>query len=448
MQKKTDEFMHSKFTNEDLYTWMINKFSTTYFQSYNLAYDAAKKAEQCFRYELGLSDSSYVQFGYWDSMKKGLLSGESLMYNLKQMEMAYYEKNKREYELTKYVSLSQLDAVALLQLKETGQCFINLPEEIFDMDYPGHYFRRIKSVSLSIPCVAGPYTTIGATLTLMNNTLRIDGTSVSDAKKYPRKSVNGIPADDPRFRDSGGTSQSIVLSHAQSDSGLFELNFRDERYLPFEGTGAISKWHLQFPFANTKNKSGTKVNTLLQQFDYDTISDVIIQLKYTAREGGDALKANASDNLVNNINKMLVSLKDTGLSQLFSLKHEFPTEWYAFLNQPDANTGDQTCAIQIDSNRLPFFVTQVNAKITNISLYADAINPIPQLHVTSPGNITNNNFSFAANPSFGTLLVGNPMPQPWGNNTLGLWKIIKPGSTTLTSNDIKDMYVLIKYSVA
>ena len=34
--------------------------------------------------------------------------------------------------------------------------------------------------------------------------------------------------------------QSIVTSHGQNDSGLFELNFRDERYLPFEGAGAIS----------------------------------------------------------------------------------------------------------------------------------------------------------------------------------------------------------------
>ena len=70
------------------------------------------------------------------------------MYNLKQMEMAFYERNKREYELTKHISLAQLDASALLQLKETGQCFIRLPEELFDIDYPGHYFRRIKIYEL------------------------------------------------------------------------------------------------------------------------------------------------------------------------------------------------------------------------------------------------------------------------------------------------------------
>jgi hypothetical protein len=39
--------------------------------------------------------------------------------------------------------------------------------------------------------------------------------------------------------------QSIATSSGQADSGLFELNFRDERYLPFEGAGAISRWRLE-----------------------------------------------------------------------------------------------------------------------------------------------------------------------------------------------------------
>jgi hypothetical protein len=40
---------------------------------------------------------------------------------------------------------------------------------------------------------------------------------------------------------------SIAASTAH-DSGVFELNFRDERYLPFEGAGAInSTWTLDLP---------------------------------------------------------------------------------------------------------------------------------------------------------------------------------------------------------
>src|SRR5207253_1455713 len=97
--QKEDEYLRTKFTNQELYDWMLNQLSTVYFQSYQLAYDVAKRAERCFRYELGLSDSSYIQFGYWDSLRKGLLCGEKLAYDLKRLEAAYYEQNRREYEL-------------------------------------------------------------------------------------------------------------------------------------------------------------------------------------------------------------------------------------------------------------------------------------------------------------------------------------------------------------
>ena len=75
--------MRSKYTNQDLYNWQIGQISGVYFQSYRLAYGLAKRAERCFRFELGVQDdSSFINFGYWDSLKKGLLSGEKLQYDL------------------------------------------------------------------------------------------------------------------------------------------------------------------------------------------------------------------------------------------------------------------------------------------------------------------------------------------------------------------------------
>ena len=53
------------------------------------------------------------------------------------MEMAYHDLNQREYELTKHVSLLQVDPMALLQLRATGSCTLTLPEELFDIDGPG-----------------------------------------------------------------------------------------------------------------------------------------------------------------------------------------------------------------------------------------------------------------------------------------------------------------------
>jgi len=39
----------------------------------------------------------------------------------------------------------------------------------------------------------------------------------------------------------------IATSDGQNDSGLFEKNFNDERYLPFEGQGVFSQWSLELP---------------------------------------------------------------------------------------------------------------------------------------------------------------------------------------------------------
>ena len=58
---------------------------------------------------------------------------------------------------------------------------------------------------------------------------------------------------------------SMATSSGQTDSGMFELNFRDERYLPFEGAGAVSRWRLELPAP-------------LPQFDYGSIADVLLHV--------------------------------------------------------------------------------------------------------------------------------------------------------------------------
>src|SRR5207302_4786131 len=100
------------------------------------------------------------------------LAGEKLYFDVKRMEMAFQDLNQREYELTKHVSLLQVDPLALLALRLTGRCTVELPEVLFDMDGPGHYFRRVKTVALSLPCVTGPYASVNCTLTLLKSSIR------------------------------------------------------------------------------------------------------------------------------------------------------------------------------------------------------------------------------------------------------------------------------------
>jgi len=353
-------FLTSKYTNAQLYSWMVDQISTVFFQCYQMVYDLATQAEAAFRFERGVTSSSYIQFGYWDSLKKGLLSGERLYADLKRMEVAYLESDLREYEISKSISLLLFDPWALIALKETGQCAVSLPEAYFDMDYPGHYFRRLKTVSLAIPCVTGPYTSVNCTLTLLNSRIRVDNTAGSK-QDY---------TDDAHFITNYAATQSIATSTAQNDSGLFEVNFQDERYLPFEGGGVISTWQIELPQD-------------CNAFDFESISDVILNLKYTSRYGGDSLRSIARQAALlpappvqskSTATSVPFPTSQTDLRRLFSLKHEFPTEWYKFLNPADTAT-TQSMQIALGPERFPFQYRQKKIQISQVELFLLFKNP-------------------------------------------------------------------------
>ncbi len=433
-QGKEDDFLHSKFTNKELYDWMLSVISTVYFQSYQLSYDMAKRAERCYRYELGLSNSNFIQFGYWDNLHQGLLAGDRLQYDLKRLEMAYYEQNERDYELTKHVSLLQLDPSALLSLRQNGSCIVNIPETYFDMDYPGQYFRRIKTVALTIPCVVGPYTTVACTLTMSNNSLRT--TSNLRRGKYDRDTT----IDDPRFRDEIAGIQSIATSTAQHDQGLFELNFHDDRYLPFEGAGAISSWQL-------------KLNPEFLTFDYSTISDVIVHISYTAREGGDALRAAVLDSFNKRVNAIALAAGRTGLHRLFDLKREFPDQWYQFLN-PTSASDDQALVLNGLISRLPYFTQHfTNIKVTSVEFAAQMIDGATyKVQVSALGTDPASLLKLAPDGAYAGLdLASKQMAS--GGIALGDWtiKIQAAGAAdfkSLPANAISELFMNINYTIA
>lgn len=305
-----EEFLRSKYSNTELYAYMDTQIRSLYYQTYTLAYDLAKKAEKLFYFERGVDTPEFIQFGYWDPARDGLLAGENLYNGLKKLEGAYQEKRGYDFEVTKPVSLRQIDPLALMDLRDTGTCEFAFPEVLFDMDYPGHYQRRIKSVAITIPAVVGPYTCVNATLRLLEHTFRTTPLA-TNKNAYPRTTDNG----DSRFTTVNVPITAIAVSAGQNDSGLFELNFRDERYLPFEGAGAISKWRLELP-------------TDFRQFDYDTITDVVVQLRYTALDGGDKLQQIAAGSVQDYLKSVENLSRTEGLFAAFDLPHEFPDEWY------------------------------------------------------------------------------------------------------------------------
>lgn len=362
--KRATDFMRTKFTNKELYDWMIGQISAVYFKSYQLAHDFAKKAERCYRFELG-NDDAFISYGYWDSMKKGLQSADNLIYDIKRMQTSYLDKNKREYEITKHVSLAQLDPLALVRLRATGVCDFDVPEVLYDMDHPGHYFRRVKSVSISLPCVVGPYTSVSAKLSLVSNRYRKN----TNPDNIATTGYLEDPGNDERFIYNVGSIQSIAASNAQNDNGMFELNFRDERYLPFEGCGAISTWRLELP----KD---------VRQFDYNTISDVILHVKYTAREGGSTLRGLAEASLKDRLNEIKQQLSQTGLHIALNMKQDLTNEWLLLKN-------NGTVSFSIDKSRLPYMAQSMDAAIENVVFVAKVKNNPANFTIQVDGTPTN-----------------------------------------------------------
>ncbi|MCT7952702.1 hypothetical protein NG798_23155 [Ancylothrix sp. C2] len=274
--RQVEQFFKDKFTNKDLYQWMVGRLSGLYFQTYKIALEMAYSAQKAYQYELN-KDDTYLQPTYWDSYKKGLLAGESLMLGLNQLEKAYLDGSDRRLEIEKIISLRQLAPEALDKLKIERSCNFSFNEKLFALDFPSHYCRQIKTISVTIPAVVGPYQNINATLTQTSNKVLIE-----PDEKAVKWLLTG-QGDSPELRilrQDWRNSQQIAISKGVNDSGLFVLNFQDDRYLPFEGTGAISDWILAMPPTKAKN-----------QIDFvDSITDVIITLSYTALEGGPTIR--------------------------------------------------------------------------------------------------------------------------------------------------------------
>ena len=310
--KKVDNYLKSKYTAEKLYSYMEGELRNLHYGAYKIAYELAKKVEKVFRFERGLSTTSFIEPGYWTPGRDGFFAGEKLYQALKRLEQAYHEERGHDFEVTKSVSLRDLNPFALIALRENAQCEFEIPETLFDMDFPGHYKRRIKSVSVSIPAVVGPHTSLSCTLRLLQHQFRFKP-NATGKNDYPQK----IDEDDDRFATTAVPIKAIAASQGQNDAGVFELNFRDERFMPFEGAGAISRWRVQLP-------------QKVRQFDYDTISDVILHIRYTSVDGGDTLKTHVEDYLEDYLTKAEELNRDQGLLVLFDLKHDFSTEWQRF----------------------------------------------------------------------------------------------------------------------
>jgi hypothetical protein len=170
------------------------------------------------------------------------------------------------------------------------------------------------------------------------------------------------------------------------------------------------------------------------QFDYDTISDVIIHIRYTAREAGGLLRKNAIENLA-------TATQSIGSVRLFSIRHEFPTEWAKFKHTQIEVGTPAELILPLREEHYPFWSKGNVKKIERAELFVDTKN-----------NIT---IGYQANGGGDKDKLDAPFGDLQSGNLTSLPKTIAPISTTtenekfklyFTDRSMEDMWLAITWS--
>jgi hypothetical protein len=298
--------MTTDFLNVPVYNWLVARQEVIYGKAYDAVLSLCLSLEAAWRYEIGdYKRDAFIKTGAWNESYQGLLAGESLLVDLMEMENAFLLANERRLTIRKTFSLNKwltdhspatitrtqaplkdksvtpwLNAV--LELSEGQPLLFDFKAEDFDKNYPGHYLRQLRYVTVSFISEEEGFSTdaLCAILTQTGSTTLVEPNQ--EGVDYFYGQANTVPSS---IKRNLRAKQAIALSSAVAEDGLgynpgesvHELMFHDGRYLPFEGTGAISQWELKIPDAEfAKTLLDASSNT-------PNISDIQINLVYTAR---------------------------------------------------------------------------------------------------------------------------------------------------------------------
>lgn len=277
------EQFQSKFTSKAMYSWLRGRLATIYYQYYDLTASLCMMAQKALQWEKN-DGGSYLKTGTWNGAWAGLMAGEGLMLSLAQMEMAWMKHQKRELEVTRTVSLATFfkdrlgddmslqKAICILvnngsldneqndplnkltvDSQYDGMKTLGVHFSLNDLNVAPDYTRgsnmlRVRSISVTLPALLGPYQNVQALL---------------------RTNASGLPA---------GCSE-CAISHAMQDNGLFANDGSGDprwgaRWLPFEGLDLTDESGMTLSFADA---------TVGQKALLESLSDVILHIQFTVR---------------------------------------------------------------------------------------------------------------------------------------------------------------------
>jgi hypothetical protein len=277
-------FLKKRATNAELFGWLLGQFKALHYQAYDAVVSLCLNAQASLNAETGDYDANLPLPQVWLDNRHGLTAGEHLRGHLLRMEREYLQRHERRLELVKTVSLRQLfdDKVepqvgidnwtsALQQLQDRGTLEFKLTQLLFDRDHPGHYCRQISSVEVDLPVLTSPYENVPATLLQISSMIATKESTQS--VRYLHNPDGATAPSDVQVNLRSG--QQIVLSTGIADNGMTAMKPDEGLLNPFESTGAVSRWTLNFP----RSKKASQHAMLL------SLTDVILRVRFTAKAG-------------------------------------------------------------------------------------------------------------------------------------------------------------------
>jgi hypothetical protein len=328
-------FLCNKFTNRELYEWMIGELQKMYRTIMQISASTSALAQKALEFERQ-QKYNFIQGDYWTITEKslsekqrgyGLLGAERLIADLNLMDGFKVSTDNRPLQLSKTISLARTLPIDFVEFRKSGKIAFRTLMDWFDWDFPGHYMRLIKSVKVTVAALIPPADGIHA---MLSN----DGVSAVVVNEYGNF-VQKVA--------SRAFGESIALDSPFNESGLFVLDYNDPMLLPFEGLGVETNWTLELPRATNR-------------FHFNTIVDVFFTIEYTA-----LFDPSYKEQVIRRLGSKLKT--DT----ILNVRVNYPDAWYHLKNPKKPQDGEQV-AINVSEYALPPNLKKDLLRVRNLTV--------------------------------------------------------------------------------
>ncbi len=263
-----------QFFNPQLWSFLAREMKKNYRTYLQYSAIAAWLAQRALEFERGIEprlrfastwpdgttrDNSLniIRFDYYEAARQGLLAADSLMRDITTLEQERLLTEQRKLKITKVISLAQTSPLEFAGFQQSGKLAFGTDLLDFDIDYPGHYQRRIKDVWVNVFGLVGPEG-IKATLTHLGPSRVVVREWDTTGKAVFAEKTLAHPI------------VTVAVSNPQPGGiGKVTLSPEEPMLRPFEGKGVAGRWTFEM----------LKMSNAV---DFNTITDIQLVMEYTA----------------------------------------------------------------------------------------------------------------------------------------------------------------------